>query len=105
MGGHISIADTDKHSVDETADDTFTDALDIGASGNALVAVTTSGAATLTVEFSLSGEFSGEQHAVTVDYASGQSDQLEQFADLPFRYVRAKVDTNLTDVSVYGGGV
>jgi hypothetical protein len=105
MGGYTTITDSQTNVESETADGTFTDPVETGVGGNVLVAVTTTGAATLTVEFSATGAFGGEQRAVTVDYDSAQDDQLEQFADLPVEWARAKVSANLTDVDVFGGGV
>lgn len=104
MGGTTSITGIGQAEVRETAAGTFTDALDCDDSRNVAVGVTTTGAATLTVEFSTTGEFGGEERAFTVSYDTAQTDQFEQFS-LPHRYVRAAVDANLTDVSVVKGGV
>jgi hypothetical protein len=104
MGGTQSIAGIGQAAQSSDTAGTATDALDTKDSTNHVVVVDTSGAATLTVEFSTTGDFSGEERALTIDYDSAQSDQFEQFG-LPHRYVRASVNQNLNEVEVVKGGV
>jgi len=103
MGGSLSITGIGQRSVSETAAGTYTDALDMGDSGNADVVVETSGAATLTVEFSTTGDFAGEEFAFTTDYDAA-TEITEQFSPA-HQFVRAKVDANLTSLDVIRRGV
>lgn len=103
MSGTVSIADIGQRRVGETAAGTPTDALDLEDSGRVDVAVDTSGAATLTVEFSATGAFGGEEWSVTADYDSA-TEIIEQF-DPAHQYVRASVDSNLNDLEVVKRGV
>jgi len=67
------------------------------------VAVDTSGAATLTVEFSHEETFTGEEISpVSVDYDAA-TEQIEQFPT-GYAYVRAKVDQNLNTLGLTSKG-
>lgn len=68
------------------------------------IAVDTSGAATLTVEVSTTGEFAGEEiQADTVDYSSAAT-SLEQF-QYRHRYVRAQVGSSLNSLEIVSRGI
>jgi hypothetical protein len=103
MGGTFSIAGIGQSvSATQTAGE-YTGAVDLDDSGRVDVAVDVSGAATLTVEFSATGDFTGEEFTVTVDYDAA-TEIIEQF-DPAHKYVRAQVDANLTNLEVVSRGV
>jgi len=66
-------------------------------------AVETSGPATLTVEVSHSGDFSGEEVEVISTEYDAAIEQIEQFPTA-YTYVRATVDQNLTRLSLVSSG-
>jgi hypothetical protein len=94
------VAGTGQTQQRETAAATYTDVVDTERTKHIDIAVDTSGAATLTVEVSATGEFGGEEFTVTVNYDSA-TEIIEQFA-FAHRYIRAQVDQNLTAVEVVG---
>lgn len=102
MAGHVTIAGTQQNSVRTETAGEWTNTLDLEVVSGCDVAVDVSGAATLTVEVSATSEFSGEQFDVTVNY-SGADEVIEQFG-FAHRYVRAKVDANLTALEIVGRG-
>lgn len=104
MSNQVQIEGSEQQSEREKSANTFTKALDTQHNKNTVVAVTTTGAATLTIEFSTEETFGGEERAHTIFYDAAVTDQMEQFS-VPYRYVRAKVDQNVTDVEVVNGGV
>jgi len=68
------------------------------------ILVETSGAATLSISVSRTGEFTGEEATVqTVDY-DGAVTQLEQF-DFAYPFVAVEVDQNLTRLAPVSRGV
>jgi len=101
--GYQTLADTNQVVMSTDSDGTYTDALDLEELRRCDVAVKTSGAATLTVQFSATGEFSGEEFTVTADYDAA-TESIEQF-DPTHQYVRAKIDQNLTQLEVVGRGL
>jgi hypothetical protein len=63
-----------------------------------------SGAATLTVSVSTTGNFSGEQHdVVTIDYTSSGVN-LEQF-DFAYQHIQASVNSNLNELEIVSRGI
>jgi hypothetical protein len=63
-----------------------------------------SGAATLTVSVSTTGNFSGEQHDVaTIDYTSSGVN-LEQF-DFAHQHIQASVNSNLNELEIVSRGI
>ena len=67
------------------------------------VAVDTSGAATLTVSVSDTGDYEGEEFDVqTIDYTEAIT-QLEQF-DFAYSHVRVSVDSNLNNLEATARG-
>ena len=81
----------------------WTDVVDLDDSGRVDVAVDTSGAASLTVAFSRSGDFDGEEWTVDVAYDAAE-EIIEQF-DPAHQYVRAQVDANLNRLEIVSRGV
>lgn len=65
--------------------------------------VETSGTATLTVEVSATGEFTGEEHEA--DSASVDSTTDFRQYGLAYQYVRAYTDANLTELELVSRGV
>jgi hypothetical protein len=80
----------------------WTEIAEIGGSERTTLYVDVSGAATLTVEFSDTGAFAGEEISVTASYSSA-TEEYEQFGAYP-TFVRAKVDQNLNTLEVGGAG-
>jgi hypothetical protein len=103
MSSFVTVADTNQIADRVTSAATYTESIDLGNSPRVDVAVDVSGSATLTVEFSTTGEFSGEEFSVTVDYDSAD-EVIEQF-DVAHQFVRAKVDSNLTALELIKRGV
>jgi hypothetical protein len=67
------------------------------------ILVDTSGSATLSIDVSNTGEFSGEETTVqTVDYSSGVN-QLEQF-EFAYPFVQVSVDSNLNELEIVSRG-
>ena len=67
------------------------------------VVATVSGAATLTIELSEDGTFTGEEHTardITYDEAGTN---VEQF-DFAYQHVRVSVDANLTELEIISRG-
>ena len=96
--GYIGPADAQTTTAGE-----WTDVVDLEYSGRVDVAVDTTGTATLTVEFSRSGEFAGEEWTVDVAYDDAE-EIIEQF-DPAHQYARAQVDANLNRLEVVSRGV
>jgi len=103
MAGYLRVAGVEQATASTPTNDAFTEALDMDVSGRCDVAVETTGAATLTVQFSASGDFGGEEFEITVDYSEA-SEVIEQF-DPAHQFVRAKVDANLTTLEVVRRGL
>lgn len=103
MGGSTTLDGSEQRSDSVTTAGTWTSILDLGDVGRVDVAVDVSGAATLTAAFSSTGDFSGEAWEFTVDYDSA-TESIEQF-DPAHQYVRAKVDSNLTDLEIVQRGL
>lgn len=100
MAGQMNIAGTEDISARTETAGEWTTVVDLERTKKCDVAVDVSGAATLTVEVSATGDFAGEQFDVTVDY-SGADEVIEQFG-FAHRYIRAQVDANLTALEVIG---
>jgi hypothetical protein len=67
------------------------------------ISVDTSGAATLSIAVSDTGEFSGEETTVqTVDYAEAVAN-LEQF-EFAYPFIQASVDANLNELELIARG-
>jgi hypothetical protein len=99
----MTIAGSEQSAKSETAAGSYPTTVDLESRSLCDVAVDVTGAATLTVQVSSSGEFDGEEYEVTVDYDSA-TEIIEQFG-FAHRYVRAKVDQNLSSVEVVGRGL
>jgi hypothetical protein len=63
-----------------------------------------SGSATLDIEVSQDGSFGGEEHTVENISYSSATVALEQF-EFAYQHVRAKVDSNLTELEIVGRGI
>lgn len=101
--GDFDIANTEQVTAETASDGEWAGPLNLRQSrGRCDAAVETSGSATLTVAFSSTGEFAGEEFVVTADYDSA-TDIIEQF-DPAHQHVRAKVDANLTRLELVARG-
>jgi len=103
MGGSVTIDGTEQQSQRETTAGTFTAPLDCKVSLGVDVAVEVTGAATLTMQLSTTGDFSGEEIELTADYDSA-GEYIEQVGNA-HRFIRAKVNQNLADVECIRRGV
>jgi hypothetical protein len=101
--GHSHIAGIGPADAQTTVAGEWTDVVDLDDSGRVDVAVDTTGAAALTIDFSRSGDFNGEEWTVDVAYDAAE-EIIEQF-DPAHQYVRAQVDTNLNRLEVVSRGV
>jgi len=100
MGGSVTIVGTEQADARETSAGTFTDIVDLERAKHSDIGVDVSGSATLTIQVSTTGDFSGEEFETTVDYDSA-TENIEQFS-FAHRFVRAKVDKNLNAVEIVG---
>ena len=87
--------------VETTTDDTFTDELNLGDVRQLVdIKVNTAGAANLTIEVSTDG--SDWDEVRTIEYGEAVTN-LEQFS-FAVQFVRAKVDQNLTELTLTSRG-
>lgn len=103
--GIIPVDTSDKQQIKDSTTSAGTwISLDLGDVKNGVdIAVDTSGAATLTIQVSTTGDFGGEQFEVrTIDYSSAVVN-LEQFT-FRHQYVRCKADANLNDLEMVARG-
>jgi len=101
----VGIGSSNKQQI--TASTTLTStwiSLNLGDVRNGIdIAVDTSGAATLTIQVSTTGDFAGEEFQIrTIDYSSAVV-ELEQF-EFRHQYVRCQVDSNLNDLEMVARG-